>query len=332
MGFSCLVIGTGAVGARAARQLDSFDSVERVVVCDGTERSARDVASGLGASGEFARDLASFKGDLDVVVIATPAATHVELASQGLDRGAHVISVADSIPDIRGLLKLNQKAEALGLCVAVGAGFAPGLSCLLARHGAASFDLVQEIHVAKAGTGGPACARQHHRALGGHAVDFRDGAFLRRRGRTGRELCWFPEPIDAQDCYRAALGDAYLLVPAFDGVERVTARVAANRRNRLSAIFPMLRPPHLDGGPGGLRVELRGTRGQAKDIMVFGVMDHPANGAGTVAAVVAEAACSSNLMAPGARGLAQVDEPLPLLNELAYRGVRAAIFEGSNQG
>ena len=27
-------------------------------------------------------------------------------------------------------------------------------------------------------------------------------------GGTGRELCWFPDPIGGRDCYRAALADA----------------------------------------------------------------------------------------------------------------------------
>ncbi len=331
MGFVSLVIGAGAVGARVARQLSASTGVGHVYVTDPDKALCLEVADGLGDKTTVVGAMSDVRDDLDVVVIASPFGTHVGYASLALDRGSHVVSVADSIEDIRGLLRLDAEAEAVGKVLAVGAGFSPGLSCLLARHGASSFDRVTEIHVAKAGTGGPACARQHHRALGGNAIDFRDGAFIRRRGRTGRELCWFPEPIDARDCYRAALGEAYLLVPGFPEIERVTARVAANRRNRLSAIFPMLRPPHKDGGPGGLRIELRGTRGQAKDVAVFGVMEHPAGGAAAVAAVVAEFACRSELMTPGARGLSQVYDPLPLLSELNYRGVRAAVFEGSSQ-
>ncbi len=326
-----MVIGAGAVGARAARQLAASSDVDEVLVVDASNTIAGEVVKGLGDKARVVGGISDAGEDLDVVVLASPCGTHVPLALNALRSGAHVVSVADSIAEIRGLLRLNSEANDRGLVLAVGAGFSPGLSCLLARHGAASFDTITEIHVAKAGTGGPACARQHHIALGGNAVDFRDGAFVRRRGRTGRELCWFPEPIDARDCYRAALGEAYLLVPGFPDVERVTARVAANRRNRLSAVLPMLRPPHKDGGPGGLRIELRGTRGQAKDIAVYGVMDHPAGGAAAVAAVAAEFACRSELMAPGARGLAQVYDPLPLLNELDYRGVRAAIFGGSSK-
>ena len=44
--------------------------------------------------------------------------------------------------------------------------------------------------------------------------------------------------------------------------ERVTARVAASRRDRLTARLPMLRPPHPEGLIGAVRVEVRGGQGQ----------------------------------------------------------------------
>ena len=160
---------------------------------------------------------------------------------------------------MRALLELDAAARAKGTHVVVGAGFSPGLSCVLAVLAARAFERVEEIHVAKVGTGGPACARQHHRALGGHAFDWRDGDWERRSGGSGRELCWFPDPVRAVDCYRAALPEAILLAPAFPGVSRVTVRMAANRRDRLTARLPMLRRPHPEGELGAIRVEVRGV-------------------------------------------------------------------------
>jgi hypothetical protein len=182
--------------------------------------------------------------------------------------------------------------------------------------------------VAKSGTGGPACARQHHRAVGRGAIDWRDGGWQHRTGGSGRELCWFPDPIGAQDCYRAALPDALVLVPAFPGIRRVTARVSATRRDRLTARLPMLWPTHPEGGPGAVRVELRGLRGSSRDVVVLGAMDRPAVAAGAVAAVVVQSVMSGAVRRAGAAGLAELFEPLPFLTELARRGVRAAIFEG----
>src|SRR6185503_9282638 len=173
------------------------------------------------------------------------------------------------------------------------------------------FDTIDEIHVARVGTGGPACARQHHEALGGTAIDWREGGYIERAGGSGRELCWFPDPVGANDCYRAALPDSLLLVNAFTGVERVTARRAATRRDRFTARLPMLRRPHPEGGPGAVRVEVRGRRGTSRDVRVLGVMDRPAVAAGAVAALTATWATQGRLTRTGAAGLAELVDPVP---------------------
>jgi hypothetical protein len=233
------------------------------------------------------------------------------------------------VDDVRALLALDAAAQAAGVTVAVGAGFAPGLTCVLARHAAAGFDAVDEVHVAKAGTGGPACARSYHEALTGEALDWRDGSWTPRRAGSGRELCWFPDPLGALDCYRGGLADALLLVPAFPGVQRVTARLAASRRDRLTARLPMLRQPHPEGLLGAARVEVRGRRGPATDVRVLGALDRPAIAAGMVAGVTATWILDGRIDRRGAAGLAElVSEPVPFLHDLARRGVRAAVFEG----
>jgi hypothetical protein len=231
--------------------------------------------------------------------------------------------------DVRLLLALDHDARREGGSVVVGAGFSPGLTCVLAQLGAREFTLVDQIHVAKAGTGGPACARQHHRALRGPALDWRDGAWVQRRGGSGRELSWFPEPIGGRDCYRAALPDALLLLPAFPGASRITARVAATRRDRLTMHLPMLTPPHAEGLLGGVRVELRGERAGSREVSVLGVMDRPGVAAGAVAALAALAVARGEVLRRGAAGLAQVVEPGPFLRGLAARGVRVAAFDGT---
>jgi hypothetical protein len=265
----------------------------------------------------------------DVTIIALPPGQHRQAAERLLEQGSNVVSTSDAVEDVQGLLALGAEAKERGRTVIVGAGFAPGLTCVLAGHAAAAFDTVDEIHVASVGTGGPSCARQHHRALAGEALDWRDGAWLRRRAGSGRELCWFPDPVGAADCYRAAVPDALLLVPAFPGVQRVTARMAANRRDRLTARLPMLRPPHAEGGPGAVRVEVRGRRGAVRDVTVLGAMDRPALAAGAVAALSAVWLAERRITVTGATGLAGAVEPLPFLAELARRGVKAAAFEGS---
>lgn len=327
-GPSVAVIGVGAVGARTARQLVSSDEVDRVVLRDVDPTRAEGATRSLGASSEADAPPFTSPPEVDVAVLATPAGTHVELARELLARNVSVVSVSDAVDDVRGLLDLDAEARERGRSVVVGAGFSPGLTCVLARHAASSFTAVDEIHVAMMGTGGPECARQHHRALGGWAVDWRDGGWVSRRGGSGRELCFFPDPVGGQDCYRAARPEALLLAPVFPGVSRVTARMAATRRDRLTARLPMLRKPHPEGGPGAVRVEVRGMQGQARQVRVLGAMDRPAVAAGAVAAVAASRVLTGEVSRAGAGSLAELVEPVPFLAELARRGVKAAVFEG----
>lgn len=323
-----VLVGVGAVGGRAARQLHAVVGLDSLVLVDADTRRAEAVAGSLGAPavvGSFDTALAG----ADVVVLALPQ-DHRSVAERALEQGAHVVSASDDIHEVRGLSALDVEARERALTVVVGAGFSPGLTCLLARHASGDFDAVDEVHVAKSGTGGPACAKRHHRALSESAVDWRDGTWVTRRGGSGRELCWFPDPLGPLDCYRAGLPEALLLVPAFPGVRRVTARVSASRRDRISARLPMLRPPHPEGLVGAVRVEVRGQRGSGRDVRVLGALDRPAAAAGAVAALAAAWAVNGDLARTGAAGLAElVGDPVPFLAELARRGVRAAVFEGA---
>lgn len=324
------VVGAGACGARAGRQLLSPEPPDDLVLVDPDRSRAEAVAASLGPPTRVAAEVPALEAG-DVLLVAAPG-SHRSTAEQALDDGAHVVSLSDSVAEVRALLELDAHAVSRGLHVVAGAGFSPGLSCVLAALAGRGFERVQEVHVAKVGTGGPACARQHHRALAGRACDWRSGDWERRSSGSGRELCWFPDPVRAVDCYRAELPEALLLVPAFPGVDRVTARLAANRRDRLTARLPMLRRPHPEGELGAIRVEVRGVQGSALDDRVLGAVDRPAVAAGAVAALACRWAVEGRLSRPGASGLAGLVEPGSFLATLAERGVKVAVFEGGQHG
>ena len=321
------VVGCGAVGARVARQLLAMSTVDEVFLSDTEVERAETVARALGDSARVVEGDPHELPLVDVVVLATPAQAQLQWARNAVRRGVCVVSLTDAIEDVQLLLALSDEARAAGVSVVVGAGFCPGLSCVLARYAADRFDSVDEIHVAKFGTGGPACARQHHRALSGAALDWREQAWVRRRGGSGRELLWFPEPVAARDCYRAALADALLLVPSFPDATRITSRMSATRRDRLTARFPMLRPPHPEGRFGAVRVELRGRREGMHEVAVVGVSERTAVGAAAVAAT-ATAWTIDGRFGAGAAGLAAIVEPRAFLADLMDRGIRVFSFDG----
>lgn len=320
------VIGLGAVGTRAARQLASTDAVSEVVLRDIRSPRIEEVAGSLGSKARVELGPYASAVEADVVVVATPASQHLDLIRTLITRNTPVVSTSDSVDDVAALLDLGPEADARGVPLVVGAAFSPGLTCVLARFAADQLDTVDEIHVSRLGTGGPACARQHHQSLGGVSIDWRDGGWQRRPAGSGRELSWFPDPIGAADCYRAALPDALLLVPAFQGVGRVTARLAATRRDRLTAPLPMLRRPHPEAGLGAVRVEVRGRADDGIRVEILGAMDRPGVAGGAVAALAAVELAEGRARRHGAGGLAELVEAKPFLAELGRRGVKAARF------
>ena len=148
------------------------------------------------------------------------------------------------------------------------------------------------------------------------------------RNDVGRQLAHFPEPIGPRDCYRAALPDALLLHRAFPGARRITARLAATRRDRLSAPLPMMRAPHPDGGPGAVRVEVWGRRDGASEVTIYGTFGSPADIAGTVAAT-ATGGVLAGRYPPGVTALGEPRDPVPFLAALDRAGIRLATFEGA---
>ena len=186
-----LVIGAGAVGARAVRQLVGADEVGEVVVVDGDRlgrpRWSRARAAKAGGRGTGL--------DADVVLLAGPCGTHASPGRrppgrgtagglhQRLDRGRP----RSPRPRRRGpgarCRRRRRRLLLPGLLVRAGP-----------TRGRRPSTRSTEVHVARSGTGGPACARQHHAALD------RPGARLAGRrlaappGRVGPGAVLVPRP------------------------------------------------------------------------------------------------------------------------------------------
>jgi hypothetical protein len=263
-----------------------------------------------------------------VAVLALPG-PHAPLARDLLDRGVHVVSIGDGFDDVAELVDLHDLAAGAGVSLAVGAGMCPGLSGLLVRHLADELASIDEIHIALHGTAGPACARQHHQALAGRAVGLHDGDWIRRPAGSGRELCWFPEPVGAYDCYRGELPSPLLLREVFPDVMRMSARVSANRRDRLTAWLPMMSRPHREGGVGALRIEVRGTdhRG-GRTTLIAGIAELVGTAAAATASAFTQLALAGGLP-PGVvrAGDARLDTD-SLLRAVERGGVRLQEFTG----
>ncbi|HEY7627975.1 MAG TPA: hypothetical protein VH761_12945 [Ilumatobacteraceae bacterium] len=264
----------------------------------------------------------------NVVALCHPF-PHAELAAEFLAAGTSVVSMSADVTDVRELLDLDSVARRHGSALIVGAAMAPGLSGLLAGYLCRQLAEAEEIHVATHGTAGPACAAQHHDALGGTAIGWHDGDWIERPGGSGRELDWFPEPIGARDCYRAALPDPMLLHRMFPSAARISARVSGTRRDRLTARLPMLTPPHAAGDIGAVRVEVRGALADgSRETLIAG-----ASGPAADLAAAVMVACIEMCIAGGAEpglhlvGGSTMDSPA-LLHRATDLGVKLQEFTG----
>lgn len=310
------VFGDGVVGRRLVKLVEA--PADRSVVELDTRRDA--VSS------------TPFLDGVRLAVLAHPAPHHAETIEL-LDRGIGVISIGDQVRDVAAIIDEADRADRAGVPLVVGAGMSPGLVGLIARHLATQLEEVDEIHVAIHGTAGPACARQHHRALAGDAAAFDDGSFTSYRAGTGRELAWFPEPVGAYDCYRAEMPGPAVLHRVFPGACRITARMSANRRDRFTSRLPMLTPPHGEGGVGAVRVELRGAGASGGRVsLIAGIAEMVGTAAAATASAFVDAALGgslpSGLVIPGDDRL----DTTSLLRTIERFGVRLQEFTGIPSG
>ena len=303
------VVGCGVVGRRITRRLPT--------VIDGVTLVDHDPRSGRG-----------LPGDVSVAVLAH-GSSHADLARQFVDRGVGVVSVSDDLADVRSMLDLDDAARAAGVPMVVGAGMDPGLTGLLARLSAANLATCDEIHVSIHGTAGPACARRHHRALSGRGLGFHDGEWTQPTAGSGRELCWFPEPVGPYDCYRAELASPLLLHESFADADRISARVSANRRDRFTAWLPMLSPPHREGGVGAVRVEVRGTDAKGGRVTsIVGIAELVATATAATASAFAVEALNGRLPSGVSRAGDAALDTNGILRTISQLGVRLQEFTG----
>ncbi len=113
-----VLLGCGAWGRNIARVLADLNAL--ALICDSHEPRGRAMAKELDV--EFTADRAGAfgRGDIAAVAIATPAATHAEMALAALDAGKHVYVEKPIALNLNDAHAMAEKARAAGRVLMVG--------------------------------------------------------------------------------------------------------------------------------------------------------------------------------------------------------------------
>ncbi|MGZ4674938.1 MAG: hypothetical protein ACXVJ7_09495 [Acidimicrobiia bacterium] len=324
-----LLVGAGAVGGRAARQLVETPGVEQLLIADARPNRAAQVAEVMGDRAttiEWQPGM-DLPDGVTAIAAAVPPGDDVTIARDAIDAGVPCVTATDDTTAIQALLELDAPARDTGVPIVIGAGLAPGLTDVLVRHARETFDVVDDVNVARWGAAGEASASTVRVALADRGAELRDRAITPLVKRGGEELVWFPNPVDARACEPVSNG-LELLLHAAPQLERATVRFA--RAEKPPRTWP--RRPDPINEWGAIRVEVWGRRGAARDTVVYGAIERTEIAAGTVLALTTAALAGvlPGLVRPrpAVSGLGGVVETRPFLAELARRGVKVAIFEG----
>ena len=112
------VVGVGHLGRHHARILAAMEGVELAAVCDTNRERAREIAEQYGTS--TVDDPAALIGQVDAVVVATPTASHLEVAMPLIGAGIAVLVEKPLARTLREADALVEAARATGTPLAVG--------------------------------------------------------------------------------------------------------------------------------------------------------------------------------------------------------------------
>lgn len=151
-----LVLGAGRMGHGAVFDLiHNSPDVEQVTVADFDLKKAEAVAEAVGTSKVDAHHIdASNQSDAarlmkghDSVISCVNYWYNVSLSRAAIGTGANFCDLGGNNYIVDEQLALDDEARAAGVSIIPDCGLAPGMVSILAAHGAAKFDSVDEIHI-----------------------------------------------------------------------------------------------------------------------------------------------------------------------------------------
>src|SRR6478672_4577615 len=151
-----LVLGAGRMGHGAVFDLiHNSPDVERVTVADFDLDKAQAVAAAVGTSrveamqidaGNYADAVELLRGH-DSAISCVNYWHNVSLSKAAIETGTNFCDLGGNNYVVDSQLALDAEAKAAGISIIPDCGLAPGMVSILAMHGAANFDRLDEVHI-----------------------------------------------------------------------------------------------------------------------------------------------------------------------------------------
>lgn len=151
-----LVLGAGRMGHGAAFDLiHNSPGVDSVTIADFDLKKAEDVAEQVGTDLITAHhvdagnqsDVARLMAHHDAAISCVNYWYNESLSRAAIDTNTHLCDLGGNNYVVDSQLALDEEAKAAGVSIIPDCGLAPGMVSILAMHGAAKFDTVDEIHI-----------------------------------------------------------------------------------------------------------------------------------------------------------------------------------------
>ena len=151
-----LVLGAGRMGHGAAFDLiHNSPGVDSVTIADYDLKKAEAVAEQVGTDRITAHhvdagnqsDVARLMAHHDAAISCVNYWYNESLSRAAIDTNTHLCDLGGNNYVVDSQLALDEEAKAAGVSIIPDCGLAPGMVSILAMHGAAKFDTVDEIHI-----------------------------------------------------------------------------------------------------------------------------------------------------------------------------------------
>jgi lysine 6-dehydrogenase len=265
--------GAGAMGRATVTDLVSQSDVEQVIIGDLNIEEAEKFAASFNAPKVSAckiditdqSSLANGFAGVDTVVNASWYEYNIEIMKGCLETDCNYVDLGGLYNLTLEQLKLHQAFKDAGLIGCLGLGAAPGMTNILAMHGAAKMDKVDEVHMRTGSTGGKGFAYSPKTVLDEctmNPIMYLNGDLVTLEPLSGKQKYRMPDPVGEVEGFYSIHSELATVPFNIPGVKTVTFRVAFSQK-LVDMVQTLLTLDHASNVP----IEIKGIQISPREVL-----------------------------------------------------------------